>query len=118
MSYHEWGDEWPYWKELYRAQKYFCRLYEKCTGKYPSTKEKYGTIRYEFTYLWIVEDNHPYIFRECLRRTVKKFKNVAGEIVIDAGHVLDDEYFRGWCAGVSVLANGSYWISDIRPNGV
>lgn len=115
---HYWGDDWPYWDDLYEAQEYFINLYQRCTGKYPHTKEKYGTIRFEATFIWITTDEHVRIFREAIRRTVKKFPNVAGEICSSAGHVLIDKYFTGWCAGVTFQANGSYWISDKRPRGV
>lgn len=115
---HSWGDDWPHWPDLYKAQEYFRNLYERCTGKRPITKEKYGTIRYEWVELWIKKEDHLRIFREVIRRTVKKFPKVAGEICSDAGHVLVDEYFQGWCAGVCYQANKSYWSSTERPNGV
>lgn len=118
MPWHEWGDEWPYWGELDRAQEYFCSFYYKCTGKHPITKEKYGTIRFEYTYLWIENAEHCRIFREGVMRTVKKFPNVAGELCSDAGHTLSDDFFSGWCAGVIFKACGTYWSSIKRPNGV
>lgn len=115
---HEWGDDWPYWNTLYKAQKYFTKFYFKCAGHYPWTKEKYGTIRYEHTFGWITSHREAFIFREAIRRAVKKFPEVAAEVAEGAGHVLDDEYFFGWCSGVAYQANKSYWSSKERPNGV
>lgn len=115
---HYYGDEWPYWETLYKAENYFGKLYFRCTGKHPRTKGKWGTIRYELTLWWIENDEHCRLFRECIKRTVKKFPEVAGEIVGDATHALKDEYFEGWCNGISFITRGSYWSSDERPNGV
>lgn len=115
---YNWSGDWPYWDELYNAQEYFTKLYERCAKKYPHTKEKYGTIRYEYTYLWIENPEHGRLFRECIMRTVKKFPNVAGEVCSDAGLVLENDYFQGWCAGVTFHACGSYWSSNKRPRGV
>jgi hypothetical protein len=70
------------------------------------TKEKYGTIRYELGH---INEQECHAFKETIRRAVKKFKNVAGEIADDAGFVLNDDYFEGWCAGVVFQATGSYW---------
>lgn len=115
---HSWNDDWPHWDELYDALAYFDKLYFKCTGISPLTKEKYGTIRYSWPGLWIKKEEHVRIFREAIMRTVRKFPNVAGEICDDAGHTLTDEFFNGWCAGVTFKANGSYWSSKERPRGV
>jgi len=115
---HSWGDDWPYWVELYQAAGYFSKFFRRCTGQEPMIKEKYGTIRYEMTFIWLDSKEHSRIFREAIMRTVRKFPKVAGEIADDAGHVLNDEYFEGWCRGVTFKANGSYWKSTKRPNGV
>ena len=115
---HYWGDDWEHWDELYKAEKWIVKFYEKVTGKYMITKEKYGTIRFEFEYKWITNEHEKNMFKETIRRAVKRFKNVAGEITNDAGHVLDDEFFAGWCQGISFYTTGSYWISDKRPRGV
>ncbi len=115
---HSWGDSWPHWDDLYKAQSYFIKLFERTAKKYPHTKEKWGTIRFEATYRWIETLEDVRLFKECIRRTIKKYPQVAGEIASNAGHVLDDEYFEGWCNGVLSLARGSYWSSTKRPNGV
>ena len=126
MTCHIWGDDWEHWDTLYKAQHWFIKLYERVTGKYPQTKEKYGTIRYEYEYLWlivtddegeVVQDNSAY-FKEIIRRTVKKFPEVAAELVADAGYMLNDEYFEGWCNGIMFVKGGSYWSSTKRPRGV
>ncbi len=115
---HYWGDSWPYWDELYNAERWFHKFYSKCTSKYPRTKEKYGTIRFEWTEMWIDNAEDVRIFKETIRRTVKKFPNVAGEVCLYAGDILEDEYFEGWCAGVCYQAHKTYWSSTERPNGV
>ncbi len=97
---HSWADGWPHWEELYKAEKYFCDLYERCTYLKPITKEKWGTIRYEHTFGWIIDNEHARIFRESVMRTIKKYPNVAAEIAYDAGFVLNDVYFKGWCNGI------------------
>ena len=117
MVMHCWGDEWPWWDELYKAEKYFCDFFEKCTGKRPCTKEKYGTIRYEVTWNWIENEEHCRIYKEAIRRTITKFPKVAGEVCMDAG-ILRDEYFEGWCAGVVYQSTKSFWSSTKRPKGV
>jgi hypothetical protein len=116
--HHDWDGDWPYWLDLYKAQAFFIKLYEKATGNHPHTKEKYGTIRYESTYLWITSEKEVFTFRECIRRTVKKFPNAAGEVCCHAGFVLEDEFFEGWCQGVAYTRSGSAWCSDKRPKGV
>lgn len=115
---HNWHDSWPHWGILYNAQYYFGELYYRCTKKRPITKEKWGSIRYEFDWTWITSEKEAQVFRECLRRTIRKYPQVAAEIVLDAGHVLQDDYFEGWCNGVATLARNTYWCSDKRPNGV
>lgn len=115
---HSWGDEWEGWDTLYKAEKWMRTFYKKCTGKYMMSKEKWGTIRYEFTSMWIESEMDCFIFREMIRRAIKKFPTIAREIVSDAGHTLNDEYFDGWCNGVSAVTGDSYWSSKKRPNGV
>lgn len=48
--YHEWGDDWPHWKTLYKAENDVCRVVRRFTGCYVFSKEKYGTIRWEGVY--------------------------------------------------------------------
>lgn len=115
---HSWGDDWPHWAALYKAQEYFADLYERCTGLRPRTKEKWGTLRYEAVYRWIENEEHARLFRECIMRTIKKYPSVAGEVCSDAAHIINDDYFNGWCSGITFQTTGSYWSSDKRPKGV
>jgi len=57
---HIWGDNWPYWDELYAAQIYIQRYVERRSGCYMLMKEKYGTIRYEHM---IPPSTSPYFLR-------------------------------------------------------
>lgn len=105
--------------DLYNAQDYMYKLYFRCTKQHMHTKEKYGTIRYEYTWSWIEGNTHASLFKRIIQRAVKKYPQAASAIVSDAGSVLNDEYFAGWCQGVHFLATGEKgWISDRRPYGV
>ncbi len=48
---HFWGDSWSYWDELYKAESELNAFMRKFRIYYFSTKEKYGSIRYEW--LWV-----------------------------------------------------------------
>lgn len=49
MVDHHWGDPaWDEWEALEEAQVEMRAFVKRWTGCYVSTKEKYGTIRYEF----------------------------------------------------------------------
>lgn len=118
MTCHIWGDDWAHWDELYTAEKWMVKLYERITHKYMVTKEKYGTIRYEHAFGWLTSEEDIRIFKLVIRKAVKKFPNVAGEIVADIWLPIDDPYFEGWCAGITWVTCGSYWSSNDRPKGV
>lgn len=118
MPWHNWSDNNFDWELLYEAQSFIVTAYRRLTGHHMRTKEKYGTIRYESTYLWIKSDNDSKRFREVLQLAVKKFPKVAGELVDDAIHLTDDEFFSGWCAGVMYLSTGDFWKSDKKPRGI
>ncbi len=49
---HEWDDEWfkEHGKDLYDAMAYIQAEYQIRTGRVIHLKEKYGTIRWEYTY--------------------------------------------------------------------
>lgn len=50
MTYHIWGDDWPYWDDLYEAKNFIVdHVYDKSWCRL-CCKEKYGTIRYEFLF--------------------------------------------------------------------
>ncbi len=48
--YHTWGDSWPHWQELYQAEIYIRDYVYKWSRCHLSSKEKYGTLRYEYIY--------------------------------------------------------------------
>lgn len=52
MTYHIWGDEWfkKYGDQLYSAQSFIYSYVKKWTRCVVITKEKYGTIRYEYIF--------------------------------------------------------------------
>ncbi len=111
MAYHEWGDDnWAHWVELYKAECWINAIFERCRKKHMHSKEKYGTIRYEYTYLWLENDEDWLTFKKIIRRAVRKFPNVAGEVVNElSSGVVADEYFQAWCAGINYYTTGSCW---------
>lgn len=115
---HYWGDDWEHWDELYTAIDYFNKIYQRVAGKRPITKEKYGSIRFEFVSSWLKSESDAKAFKHIIRKIVTKFPNVRAEICHDAGLILDDEFFNGWCAGIAYISDGSYWRSNDRPKGV
>lgn len=50
MTYHTWNDDWPYWEELYKAESYIVKWTYRLSLCHLSSKEKYGTIRYEYIF--------------------------------------------------------------------
>lgn len=50
MPCHIWGDDWPHWKELYEAQDFIYEHTYRWSRCRLSSKEKYGTIRYEYVF--------------------------------------------------------------------
>ncbi len=47
---HSWGDDWPHWNELYEAENYIIAYVSKYSKCRLSSKEKWGTLRYEYVY--------------------------------------------------------------------
>lgn len=50
MNCHIWGDDWPHWDDLYKAESYISAYVYKYSFCRLMSKEKYGTIRYEYVY--------------------------------------------------------------------
>ena len=46
--YHIWGDDWKYWDTLYEAESFIFNYVYKYSRCRVLTKEKYGTLRYEW----------------------------------------------------------------------
>lgn len=82
MCYHEWGDGFDFGL-LNRAMHFIDIKYERYKNKYPIMKEKYGTIRYEFTSLWLHSDQDVIKFLDIIEKTIKKFPSIKDEIVED-----------------------------------
>ena len=114
---HKIGDSWQYWEELAKAEHYFNALYCRCTGKRPYTKETWGVIRYGILWSCIETTDDARLFQECIRRTVRKFPNVAAEVVADAAHVLDDRAFNDWCEGVIFVSASKNLTNKRRLKG-
>ncbi len=94
------GEEDFDWKGLNDAQTWIRTIYRRMTGKSMITKEKYGTVRYEYTYLWIESDEQAVIFFEVVYRATKKFPHLAGEIVSDVVTMIGDvDHKSGWYKG-------------------
>lgn len=96
MTYHEWGDSWPHWNELYQAEQYIFKYVKKYSFCYLSLKEKYGTLRYEFInpprWSWYIFDCWLYfkwiklgqfVLNKAVCSACKKFPNVKAEILDD-----------------------------------
>ncbi len=71
---HSWYDDlpWPYWDELYQAERYIRDYTYKWSGCRLSSKEKYGTIRYEALFPPFSSYRFgPYIKVPYFKRTIK-----------------------------------------------
>lgn len=51
MAYHEWNDNWPYWPMLYKAENFISAFVRKTSPCFLVSKEKYGTVRYEWVFV-------------------------------------------------------------------
>ena len=116
MPYHCWGDDWEHWAELCKAESWICKMFERIRHKHIYSKEKYGTIRYEYTWMWLENDDDWLVFKKIIRKAVRKFPNVAGEIVDDLAG-LASGYFGAWCAGVLWVTSGNCWRNNKGVKG-
>lgn len=91
MTYHEWGDEDFNWHMLSEAMKYISDEWWETAKCYPIMKEKYGTIRYEFTSTWLKSNAECEDFCKLLLKAAKKFKEVDAEIVDEACVMFEDK---------------------------
>lgn len=123
IPYHIWGDGFDF-DELYDAQEYICKMYKRICGKHPITKEKYGTIRYEFKEMWLTSPAEAAMFLRIVKKATHKFPNVKGEIVDDlvafAPTVAETStqeqimYLKGYLTGLLFGVSGSEWESYNR----
>lgn len=94
--HHEWGDNWPYWQELYEAEFYIRNYVYKHSLCRLSSKEKYGTIRYESLtppkWAWYILDCWIYFkwikvgqwaLKRAIKKACKRFPNCKAEILDD-----------------------------------
>lgn len=113
MPWHEWGDEDFDFGGLYKAENWIVKFYRRATGKNMMTKEKYGTIRYEYTYLWLENNEQGDKFFNILYRATRKFPEYAGEIVSDIVPVMSDspklDFYRGYFKAILWVKHKSEW---------
>ncbi len=100
MPWHDWSEEDFDWSGLSDAQTWMHTMYRRRTGKSMITKEKYGTIRYEYEFLWIETKEQASIFFEVVYRATKKFPHIAGEIVSSVVYMINEvDHITGWYKG-------------------
>lgn len=96
---HFWGDKDFDFGKLYDAMDWIHNEAHKI-GINPCTKEKYGTIRYEFVYLWSKnkkgKPDYPTEeqfkeFNKIIKRAEQKFPKIAKEISEDWYWMFEDE---------------------------
>lgn len=100
MPRHDWAEKDFDFGELEMAARYATRLYKRITHEVPIYKEKYGTIRYEFTSFWLHSKEHVELFSRILKRTIKKYPAYAGELVEDWVVSIDHPYWKPYFEGV------------------
>lgn len=103
MPHHDWGDADFDFDALNRVGRYISKLYKRCTGKQIVWKEKYGTIRYEFTSAWLNDESDCNTFRAIVNRTVEKFPKYAGEVCDDLSWMFRDEKVNEFYRGIVYL---------------
>lgn len=99
MPYHTWGDEDFNWSRLYEAMDYIGKFYFRVTGNVLLLKEKYGTIRY----ILLANYGDPIdalIVFKIAKRAIKRYPDLAGEIVDSLIPEVDDDYMKGFLSGV------------------
>jgi hypothetical protein len=112
--YHDWGDEDFDFGALYKAEKWIEKFYYRATKHHMITKEKYGTIRYEYEYLWLKGKRSNVMFLEILYRATRKFPDYAGEIVSDIVPCIDAKdvisgWYKGYFEAILWLKHKSEW---------
>lgn len=78
---HIWGDEWPFWGDLWDAVTYLHDQFDRRGFKILSIKEKFGTIR-----TWFAETPAASEYRRAYMATVARFPHIAAEILVDADY--------------------------------
>ncbi len=106
--YHDWGSDFDF-AELNKAASRCAKLYERFSGQCVMWKEKYGTIRYEYEYLWLKSNEDVELFCKILKFIVNKHPTVAGELVSDWCVTIDHPYWTPFFKGVLWASSGSEW---------
>lgn len=94
--YHEWGDNWPYWNDLYKAETYIYKYVYKYSKCRMNMKEKYGTLRYSDVIpprwtRYIFNCRLYYLYKrfankiliKAVNKAIKKFPNIKKELIDD-----------------------------------
>jgi hypothetical protein len=79
---HRWGDDWKYWDDLYKSERYITRFFTKATGLHLDIKEKFGTLRYGGVYLPVT------IQREMLKNFPNGTRFEITRHLIEWGHTI------------------------------
>lgn len=58
---HSWGDDWPHWQELYAANHWISDYVYKWSWCRLQSKEKWGSLRYEYVWPPTLKRNGPVI---------------------------------------------------------
>jgi hypothetical protein len=104
MTSHSWGDGFDF-QRLEEAGRYLTKAYAELSGRRMFWKEKYGTIRYECTFLWVETAQELIWFNNAARDTISHFPDMAGEIADDLTWFFPDEMeeFNQFYEGVAFL---------------
>jgi len=106
MTWHHWDDPSFDWNQMYKAMTWMTTFFERATGVYPHTKEKYGSIRIEATWAWLDTPERILVWCEITKRAVLKFPKVGAELCIDLSCYLDYtnngviNKYKSWFEGV------------------
>jgi hypothetical protein len=112
--WHQWGDEFDF-GGLYKVEVWINKAYRRMTGEHMMTKEKWGTLRYEYEYMWMKSKEQTDLFLEILKRATIKFPDFAGEIVDDIVPSLDymesnkAAYYKGYFEAILWVKHQSKW---------
>lgn len=97
--HHEWGEDFD-WDDLQEAMGFIYKYCKWLAGLRVLMKEKYGTIRYEYVWLWrhsdwrLINMWQNWIFKVVVTRACKKFPHIALEIIDDLKWNDDPPYFK------------------------
>ena len=110
MVEHIWGDGFNFGR-LYCSQHWINTMYRRRTGKNIISKEKYGTLRFEFECMWRDSVEEHIIFLDTIRRATDKFKDIAAEIVEDVVLMCDNApWYRGYFEAILWREGKTKWV--------